>query len=60
VAAQVLARHSNSVKIIALYVKFLQTVKNDPWSAARWGSELEKMQRAEEEANERYEVLKPI
>jgi hypothetical protein len=50
---QVLARHSNSVKIVALYVKFLQGVRNDPWAAARWMAELEKMQRAEEEANER-------
>jgi hypothetical protein len=51
---QVLARHSNSVKIVSLYVKFLQGVRNNPWSAARWGAELEKMQRMEEEANESY------
>jgi hypothetical protein len=50
---QVLARHSNSVKIMALYVKFLQGVRNDPWGAARWGAEVEKMQHVEEEANER-------
>jgi hypothetical protein len=51
---QVLARHSNSVKIVGLYVKFLQDVRNDPWAAARWMAELEKMQHAEEEANEKY------
>ena len=50
---QVLARHSNSVKVLQLYVKFLQGVRNDPWSAAKWAAEAEKLQKAEEEANER-------
>jgi hypothetical protein len=31
----VLARHSSSVKILQLYVKFLQGVKGDPWTAGR-------------------------
>ncbi len=50
---QVLARHSNSVKVLQLYVKFLQSVRNDPWSAAKWMAEAEKLQKLEEEANER-------
>ncbi len=50
---QVLARHGNSVKILVLYVKFLKGVRNDPWSAARWAVEAEKLARLEEEANER-------
>ncbi len=50
---QVLARHGNSVKLLVLYVKFLKYVKNDPWGASRWGAEAEKLQKAEEEANER-------
>lgn len=29
----VLARHSSSVKILQLYVKFLQGVRGDPWTA---------------------------
>ncbi len=48
-----LARHGGSVKILVLYVKFLQTVRYDPWSAARWAAEAEKLARLEEEANER-------
>jgi Tfp pilus assembly protein PilF len=52
---QVLARHSNSVKVLQLYVKFLQGVRNDPWSASKWMAEAEKLQKLEEEANERYE-----
>jgi hypothetical protein len=55
---QVLARYSGSVKIIDLYVKFLQGVRNDPWAAARWGAELEKLVQAEEDANERCDDLK--
>jgi hypothetical protein len=31
----VLARHSSSVKILQLYVKFLQGVKGDPWTAGK-------------------------
>jgi hypothetical protein len=31
----VLTRHSSSVKILQLYVKFLQIVKGDPWSAGK-------------------------
>ncbi|KAL6757720.1 hypothetical protein V8C86DRAFT_1620236 [Haematococcus lacustris] len=50
---QVLSRHSSSVKVLQLYVKFLQGVRNDPWSAARWAAEAEKLQKMEEEANER-------
>ncbi|GFH27264.1 PAS domain-containing protein, partial [Haematococcus lacustris] len=50
---QVLSRHSNSVKVLQLYVKFLQGVRSDPWSAARWAAEAEKLQKLEEEANER-------
>ncbi|GFH17198.1 uncharacterized protein HaLaN_13777 [Haematococcus lacustris] len=49
----VLSRHSSSVKVLQLYVKFLQGVRNDPWSAARWAAEAEKLQKMEEEANER-------
>ncbi|KAJ9529670.1 hypothetical protein QJQ45_014402 [Haematococcus lacustris] len=50
---QVLSRHSSSVKVLQLYVKFLQGVRNDPWSAARWAAEAEKLQKMKEEANER-------
>jgi hypothetical protein len=50
---QVLARHSNSVKVLQLYVKFLQGVRNDPWSAANWLAETEKLQRLEEDLNQR-------
>jgi hypothetical protein len=50
---QVLARHGSSIKIVTLYVKFLQNVRNDPWNASRWSTEVEKMQHLEEEANER-------
>ncbi|KAJ9529821.1 hypothetical protein QJQ45_022220 [Haematococcus lacustris] len=52
-ASGVLSRHSSSVKVLQLYVKFLQGVRNDPWSAARWAAEAEKLQKMEEEANER-------
>ncbi|GFH11722.1 uncharacterized protein HaLaN_07268 [Haematococcus lacustris] len=52
----VLSRHSSSVKVLQLYVKFLQGVRNDPWSAARWAAEAEKLQKMEEEANESSSV----
>jgi hypothetical protein len=32
---QVLSRHSSSVKVLQLYVKFLQSVRGDPWGAAK-------------------------
>ncbi len=32
----------------------------DPWNAARWTAEAEKLQKAEEEANERYVLLQAM
>lgn len=32
----VLQRHSSNMRIVRLYAKFLEGVKNDPWNAAKW------------------------
>jgi hypothetical protein len=50
---QVLVRHGSSIKIVSLYVKFLEGVRNDPWAASHWLTELERLEKVEEEANER-------
>jgi hypothetical protein len=49
---RVLSRHSSNAKIVALYVKFLEGVRNDPWAAARWATELEKLEKSDEEASD--------
>jgi hypothetical protein len=48
-----LGRHAGSVDMLALYVRFLRDVRCDPWAAARWSAEVEKLQHLEEEANQR-------
>jgi hypothetical protein len=50
---QALSRHASSLDLLSLYVKFLQGVRNDPWGAAHWQAEVEKLQRQEEELNQR-------
>ncbi len=36
--SMVLARHNSNAKLLRLYALFLQDVRNDPWSAAKWFS----------------------
>lgn len=43
------ARYPNSVKLIRTYANFLETVKNNPWAAARYYS-LADRQEEEQEA----------
>jgi hypothetical protein len=49
---KVLSQHSTNAKIVALYVRFLEGVRNDPWATARWSAELEKLERAEDDSSE--------
>ncbi len=49
----VMARHAGKLDILHLYVKFLLQVRHDPWAAAKWSAEVEKIQRLEEEENNR-------
>ena len=46
---QILARHASNVKIMRLYGKFLEHVKHDPWSAAKWFAEAETLEQHEED-----------
>ena len=39
-----LRHHSSNVKIVRLYAMFLEHVKHDPWNAARWFAEAEKLE----------------
>ena len=47
---QVLIRHPHSVKILRLYARFLLDAKNDPWAAAKWLTQAEKIE-LEDETN---------
>jgi hypothetical protein len=51
--AHSLQRHAGSVDLTGLYVRFLQDVRCDPWSAAHWSTELERLQAAEDESAQR-------
>ncbi|KAJ9530064.1 hypothetical protein QJQ45_023344, partial [Haematococcus lacustris] len=46
----VLQRHTSNMKLVRLYAKFLESVKHDPWSAAKWFAEAEKLEQLAEEA----------
>ncbi|GLC70645.1 hypothetical protein PLESTF_001017600 [Pleodorina starrii] len=50
----VLVRHSGSARIVRLYGKFLETVKFDPWAAAKWYAEADRL---EEEAEQSKEAM---
>ncbi|EFJ49581.1 hypothetical protein VOLCADRAFT_89940 [Volvox carteri f. nagariensis] len=50
----VLVRHASSARIVRLYGKFLETVKFDPWAAAKWYTEADKL---EEEAEHSKEAM---
>jgi hypothetical protein len=36
ICRMILNRHAANVKILRLYARFLEGVKHDPWSAAKW------------------------
>jgi hypothetical protein len=35
---QVLQRHATSWRLLKMYARFLEVVKNDPWSASKWNA----------------------
>lgn len=41
--SSVLQRHSNSVKLLRIYAKFLEFVKIDPWNASKWSAEADRL-----------------
>ncbi|KAL6762968.1 hypothetical protein V8C86DRAFT_516034 [Haematococcus lacustris] len=45
----VLARHLGHIQMVRLYAKFLEHVKHDPWGAAKWFAEAEKLESVEED-----------
>mmetsp|Transcript_29309 Transcript_29309/g.64857 ORF Transcript_29309/g.64857 Transcript_29309/m.64857 type:complete len:2212 (+) Transcript_29309:218-6853(+) len=45
----VLQRHPDSWKLLRMYAKFLEFIKNDPWSASKWNTEADALQQAEED-----------
>ncbi|KAL6762973.1 hypothetical protein V8C86DRAFT_516282 [Haematococcus lacustris] len=45
----VLARHLGHIQMVRLYAKFLEHVKHDPWGAAKWFAEAEKLESADED-----------
>ncbi|PNH09202.1 Tiny macrocysts protein B, partial [Tetrabaena socialis] len=50
----VLARHGSSARLVRLYGKFLEAIKYDPWAAAKWFTEADRL---EEEAETTKEAL---
>ncbi|KAG2487286.1 hypothetical protein HYH03_014127 [Edaphochlamys debaryana] len=48
----VLERYPKAVKLLRSYANFLETVKNDPWTAAQYYSEAEKQEEALENAEQ--------
>ncbi|PNH07141.1 Tiny macrocysts protein B, partial [Tetrabaena socialis] len=46
----VLERYPKAVKLLRSYANFLETVKNDPWTAAQFNSEADKQEEALENA----------
>lgn len=42
----VLEMYGNSPKLVRLYGKFLETIKNDPWGAAEYYAEAERLEEA--------------
>ncbi|GAX73193.1 hypothetical protein CEUSTIGMA_g646.t1 [Chlamydomonas eustigma] len=40
-------RYSSSAKVLRMYAKFLEEVKNDPWLASQYNEESEKMEEAQ-------------
>ncbi|KAG2425298.1 hypothetical protein HXX76_013879 [Chlamydomonas incerta] len=52
----VLARHAGSARLVRLYGRFLETVKFDPWAAAKWYSEADRLEDAAEHTKEALQL----
>ncbi|PNH12261.1 Tiny macrocysts protein B [Tetrabaena socialis] len=50
----VLARHGSSARLVRLYGKFLESIKFDPWAAAKWYTEADRL---DEDAEHTKEAL---
>ncbi|KAG2431968.1 hypothetical protein HYH02_013184 [Chlamydomonas schloesseri] len=53
----VLSRQRNSARLIRLYGRFLESVKFDPWAAAKWFTEAERLDEQEEQARDSMQQL---
>ncbi|KAJ9516874.1 hypothetical protein QJQ45_027276, partial [Haematococcus lacustris] len=49
---QVLGRHGTNVRLLRLYAKFLEHIKHDPWTAAKWFAEADALEQEEEKAKD--------
>ncbi|KAL6764390.1 hypothetical protein V8C86DRAFT_1586354 [Haematococcus lacustris] len=49
---QVLGRHGTNVRLLRLYAKFLEHIKHDPWTAAKWFAEADALELQEEKAKD--------
>ncbi|KAG2445088.1 hypothetical protein HYH02_008955 [Chlamydomonas schloesseri] len=52
----VLTRHSTNARLVRLYGRFLESVKFDPWAAAKWFAEAERLEERDEHAKEAMQL----
>ncbi|KAG2454201.1 hypothetical protein HYH02_001236 [Chlamydomonas schloesseri] len=52
----VLTRHGHNARLVRLYGRFLESVKFDPWAAAKWFTEADRLEEREEHAKEAMQL----
>ncbi|KAG2445087.1 hypothetical protein HYH02_008954 [Chlamydomonas schloesseri] len=52
----VLIRHGTNARLVRLYGRFLESVKFDPWAAAKWFAEAERLEERDEHAKEAMQL----
>ncbi|KAG2488179.1 hypothetical protein HYH03_013320 [Edaphochlamys debaryana] len=52
----VLSRHASNARLVRLYGRFLEQVKFDPWAAAKWYTEADRLEEEEEHTKEALQM----